>query len=160
MSEPDGNGERYDALKLGSQLCFPLYAAARETVKKYTPYLSELGLTYTQYIVMMVLWEEKSVSAKRLGERLLLDSGTLTPLLKTLERRGLLSRSRDGEDERYLRLDITDAGSALRERAVRIPEKIAGCMPLEPAEAAELYRLLYKILNGGGSGERAELPAE
>ena len=96
MSEPDGKGKSYDALKLGSQLCFPLYAAARETVKKYTPYLSELGLTYTQYIVMMVLWEEKSVSAKRLGERLLLDSGTLTPLLKTLEKRGLLSRSRDG----------------------------------------------------------------
>ena len=118
--------EKYKALLLDHQLCFPLYACARETIKLYKPYLDELDLTYTQYITMMVLWERGSVSVKELGEALYLDSGTLTPLLKKMEAKGL--------------------GRDLRERAVDIPAKMSRCVDLEPGEALELYRLLYKLL--------------
>lgn len=136
----------FDPLRLENQLCFPLYACSRQVVKKYHPYLEELGLTYTQYITMMVLWESGSVSAKVLGERLYLDSGTLTPVLKSLETKGLIRRSRSKADERVLMAELTDEGTALRERAVSVPGKIAGCIRLSPEDAAELYRLLYKIL--------------
>lgn len=135
-----------EELRLENQLCFPLYACSRQVVKKYHPYLEELGLTYTQYITMMVLWESGSVSAKVLGERLYLDSGTLTPVLKSLETKGLIRRSRSKADERVLMAELTDEGTALRERAVSVPGKIAGCIRLSPEDAAELYRLLYKIL--------------
>lgn len=138
--------DRFDALKLENQLCFPLYAAAREIVRKYTPFLSAIDLTYTQYIVLMVLWEEKSVSVKRLGERVHLDSGTLTPLLKALEKKGLVCRTRSSEDERVLIVTLTEAGEQLKNEAVSIPEKVAGCINLAPEEAGELYRLLYKIM--------------
>ena len=137
---------RSNPLRLENQLCFPLYACSRQVVKKYHPFLEELGLTYTQYIAMMVIWAEKRVSVKHLGERLYLDSGTLTPLLKSLEAKGLVRRHRSDEDERVLIAELTDAGAALRERAASVPGQIAGCIPLSPEEAAELYRLLYKIL--------------
>lgn len=137
---------RYDALKLENQLCFPLYACAREVIKKYTPLLKDLDLTYTQYIAMMVLWEKKSVSVKELGRLLFLDSGTLTPVLKSLEAKGLVHRSRSTEDERVLIVQLTESGEAMKENAVCIPEKLCGCMPLEADEAKELYRLLYKLL--------------
>lgn len=138
--------EKYEALRLQNQLCFPLYAASREVVKKYTPYLKELELTYTQYIVMMVLWEAGEISVKALGELLYLDSGTMTPVLKALERKGLLVRKRSKEDERMLIVTVTPEGSRLRERAVDIPGAVGACIELEPEEAATLYRILYKIL--------------
>ena len=137
---------KYDALKLSNQLCFPLYACARETIKRYKPYLDELDLTYTQYITMMVLWERKSVTVKELGTALYLDSGTLTPLLKKMEVKGLLSRRRSSDDERNLIVSLTEKGEQLREQAVEIPYKMAGCLCLEQDDAAELYRLLYKLL--------------
>ena len=138
--------KKKDTLKLDDQLCFPLYAASREVVKQYRPLLDKLDLTYTQYITMMVLWEEKSVSVKELGKRLYLDSGTLTPVLKSLEAKGFVRRFRSREDERVLIAEITPEGEALRERAVGIPGEIAACVKLEKDEAAALYSLLYKIL--------------
>lgn len=134
-------------LKLENQLCFPLYACAKEIVKKYTPFLEELGLTYTQYIAMMVLWEHKTVNVKKLGEFLYLDSGTLTPLLKKLEKQGLLTRERSAADERNLIVTVTEAGEDLKDKAAGIPEKMRQCIQTEPAEAKELYRLLYKLLD-------------
>jgi DNA-binding MarR family transcriptional regulator len=136
-----------DPLRLENQLCFPLYAGAKEVVRLYTPLLNEIGLTYTQYIVMMVLWSEPSLSVKALGQRLYLDAGTLTPLLKRLEQGGLLTRRRDPKDERSVIIAITDAGAALKQRAASIPERIGSCIPLTADEAATLYRLLYKILD-------------
>lgn len=140
--------DKYDVLKLENQLCFPLYACAREIVKKYRPYLDEIDLTYTQYIAMMVFWEKGSCSAKELGEKLYLDSGTLTPVLKSLEKKGLVKRKRDENDERLLLVEITDRGEKLKERAVDIPAKIAGCVNLDAEEVTALYKMLYKILSG------------
>lgn len=137
---------KYEALKLGNQLCFPLYACAKEIVRRYRPYLDELDLTYTQYIAMMVIWEDGETSVKTLGERLCLDSGTLTPVLKSLETKGYVERARSKEDERVVIVRPTEDGNTLRERAADIPPKMAGCIDLEPAEAGELYRLLYKIM--------------
>ena len=138
--------DRYDTLKLENQLCFPLYAASREVIKRYHPYLTELGLTYTQYIAMMVLWADGKISVKELGQKLFLDSGTLTPVLKSLEEKGYVKRHRSSEDERVLIVEITEEGEALKERAVSVPEKIAGCVRLDTEEAMQLYKLLYKIL--------------
>ena len=138
-----------DPLRLENQLCFPLYAAAREIIRAYTPLLEKLDLTYTQYITMMVLWERTSLTAKELGEALFLDSGTLTPLLKKLEAKGYLTRKRSAEDERSLVVTVTDAGLALRDRAVRIPEAMAACSPLTPEEGEALYRILYRLLGKG-----------
>ncbi|MBQ9783837.1 MAG: MarR family transcriptional regulator [Clostridia bacterium] len=137
---------KYSALKLENQLCFPLYAAAREVVKKYRPHLDALDLTYTQYITLMVMWEHKEISAKALGEALFLDSGTMTPVLKSLEAKGYVTRQRSTVDERSVTILLTDRGEALKERAADIPAKIAGCVGLDAEEATQLYRLLYKIL--------------
>ena len=141
----------YDALKLENQLCFPLYACSREIIRRYKPFLDQIDLTYTQYIAMMVLWERRSVTVKELGSCLFLDSGTLTPLLKKLEAKGLITRRRSEEDERSLIVTITEAGEALREQALFVPEQMAKCSTLEPEEAKELYRLLYKLM---GTEER------
>lgn len=137
---------KYDVLKLDNQLCFPLYAVSKEIVRRYTPFLSELDLTYTQYIAMMVLWEKEELSVKELGKKLFLDSGTLTPLLKTLEKKELVTRARSKIDERFLVVRITEKGMALRERAVEIPGKIGGCIQLEEAEALQLYAIIHKLL--------------
>ena len=137
---------RYDALKLENQLCFPLYAAARETIKLYKPFLDDLELTYTQYITMLVLWEKKSQTVKELGAALYLDSGTLTPLLKKLEEKGLVTRNRSELDERNLIVSITEAGEELKERAVDVPQQLAKCVNLSPEEALTIYKLLYKLL--------------
>ncbi len=137
---------KYDALKLENQLCFPLYACSREIVKRYKPFLDEIGLTYTQYIAMMVMWERKSVNVKELGECLYLDSGTLTPLLKKLESKGFVTRMRSDKDERNLVVAITDEGEKLKENAIEIPFQIAGCTNLTPEEGMQLYGILYKIL--------------
>ncbi len=137
----------YDSLRLRNQLCFPLYAASRKVVSAYTPLLKPLGITYTQYIVFMVLWEKRETTVRELGQTLLLDSGTLTPVLKKLESEGYITRRRDGADERVVTVRITDAGMALREKAAHIPARMASCADLEPEEASELYRILYKILS-------------
>lgn len=138
--------KEYEALKLDHQLCFPLYAASREVIKQYRPYLDALDLTYTQYIAMMVFWEEKKLSVKAIGKRLFLDSGTLTPVLKSLEAKGYVRRFRSKEDERVLEVEITEKGEALREQALSVPQRVAGCMKLDAEEAEQLYRLLYKVL--------------
>ena len=142
MSEP-----RDEALRLSNQLCFPLYAAARKVTGLYQPYLQPLGLTYTQYVTLLVLWEEDGQSVSALGERLFLDSGTLTPLLKKLEQRGLVRRERSREDERVVLVRLTDEGRALKEQAREIPMKVGGCIQLSPEEALSLYQTLYKLLN-------------
>ena len=136
----------YESLKLENQICFPLYAASREVIKQYRPYLDALDITYTQYIAMMVFWEEKALSVKELGKKLFLDSGTLTPVLKSLESKGYVLRSRSKEDERVLIVEITPRGEELKERALSIPKKVAGCVKLDAEEAMQLYRLLYKVL--------------
>lgn len=134
-------------LNIDNQLCFPLYAAAKEVVKKYTPYLKPLGLTYTQYIAMMIMWEEKEVTAAHLGERLHLDSGTLTPMLKKMEQGGLITRQRSSVDERNLVVSITQQGEDLRRKALKVPAQMAQCVNLTAEEAVTLYGLLYKILD-------------
>ena len=138
--------KEFDRLKLENQLCFPLYAAAKEVVGKYQPYLNKIGLTYTQYITMMVLWERKIIGVKELGERLYLDSGTLTPLLKRLESKGFITRERSVEDERVVNVTITEAGGRLKEKAKEVPIQMARCMPLTMEETQTLYQLLYKLL--------------
>ena len=137
---PDGH--EFDCLKIENQLCFPLYACAKEVVRRYKPFLDEVDLTYTQYIAMMILWDRKEVTVKALGECLYLDSGTLTPLLKKLESKGLIRRHRSNEDERNLLVTITDEGMALREKAVNVPMQMGACIHLEPKDAMERYRLL------------------
>lgn len=138
--------DKYDGLKLGNQLCFPLYVCAKEVVKRYKPFLDEIDLTYTQYITMMVFWEHKEMNVKELGAYLFLDSGTLTPVLKKLEQKGYITRKRSKEDERILNVAITDDGEKLKEKAVEIPAKIGSCVRLEPQEAQQLYQILQKML--------------
>ena len=137
---------KYDALKIGNQLCFPLYACSREIIKRYKPFLDEIDLTYTQYIAMMVLWEQGSTTVKELGNALYLDSGTLTPLLKKMEAKGLITRRRSETDERSLIVSLTEEGEALKDKALSVPHQMASCVCLEPEEAQELYRILYKLL--------------
>lgn len=138
---------KYDVLKLENQLCFPLYAAAKETVKLYRPLLEKLNLTYTQYIAMLVFWEHKKMNVKELGEKLYLDSGTLTPVLKSLEAKGFVRRYRSTEDERVLLVEVTEAGRALREEALSIPAQMACHVALDSEESLTLYKLLYKLLS-------------
>ena len=137
---------KYDCLRLETQLCFPLYVCSKEIIRKYKPYLDPLGLTYTQYIAMMVMWERKKVNVKELGERLYLDSGTLTPLLKKMEEKGLVRRERSLEDERVLDVVITDEGMALREEAVKVPMAMKSCVTLNMEEAKLLYDVLGKMI--------------
>ncbi|MBQ4241739.1 MAG: MarR family transcriptional regulator [Lachnospiraceae bacterium] len=140
--------QKYEQLLLKNQLCFPMYACSRKIVGSYTPYLKPLGLTYTQYIVMMVLWEKESVSVGQLGETLYLDAGTLTPLLKRLEKAGYVTRERSKEDERITVISITREGEKLKEKCKDIPGKLASAgSALTEKDARELYRLLYLFLN-------------
>ena len=144
MQEQDKN--KYDCLKLKNQLCFPLYAVSREILRKYTPFLKELNLTYTQYIVLMVLWEKTEITVGELGKMLYLDTGTLSPLLKSMEKTELVCRSRNKNDERIVKVTITEKGSRLKEKAVEIPSKIGSCLKISAEEAGKLYDLLYKML--------------
>ena len=139
---------KYDCLKLENQLCFPLYACSKEVVKRYRPFLDAINLTYTQYIAMMVFWEHKVHSVKELGEKLYLDSGTLTPVLKSLEAKGFVKRYRSAADERVLLVELTEAGEALKEKAVEIPALIENTVKLSEEEAAQLRELLSKVLGG------------
>lgn len=139
-----------DCLKLENQLCFPLYAASKEVIRRYKPLLDKVDLTYTQYIAMMVLWEENEINVKTLGEKLYLDSGTLTPLLKKLEIKGYITRKRLDKDERNLDISITKKGLALQEKVKNVPEEIGKCVNLSEDEAKVLYNMLYKILGNVG----------
>ncbi len=136
-----------DMLLLKNQLCFPIYACAREIIKAYHEPLSALNLTYTQYLVMMVLWEERKKSVRELGECLYLDSGTLTPLLKKLEAKGYIVRERCAEDERCVLVTLTAEGEALKEAARSVPRCMAKKSPLTQEEAEALYKTLYKVLH-------------
>lgn len=138
----------YDALKLENQLCFPLYASSKEIIKKYKPFLDPLGITYTQYITLMSLWEKDNISVKNLGKMLYLDSGTLTPLLKKLESHGLITRERSSTDERSVYIRLTKFGVDLKAKAVSIPLAIGGCINLSLDEIILLQRLLNKLLTG------------
>lgn len=138
--------EAYESLKLCNQVCFPLYACSKELIRQYGPYLKELGLTYTQYLVMMVLWEKQTVTSRELAECLHLDYGTLTPVLKRLEHAGYLQRTRAAEDERLLTLILTEQGKNLQDQAVSIPPAVAECMGLTEDEFQTLYVLTYKAL--------------
>ena len=141
--------DNYDPLRLENQLCFPLYASAKKVVHAYTPFLDEIDLTYTQYLVMMVLWEKGKMSVKDLGNILFLDTGTLTPLLKRIEKKGIINRERDVLDERSVILSVTAKGVDLREHALSIPAKVGQCINISTNEAQTLYNILYKILKEG-----------
>ena len=136
-----------EELKLSNQLCFPLYAASKEVVSKYTPILKRFDLTYTQYIAMLVLFEEKEMRVTELGERLYLDSGTLSPLLKKLENKGFLRRIRDKNDERNVKISLTEEGKKIESELVIVPKTIGSCINLSRDESITLYTLLYKLLN-------------
>ena len=136
----------YNSLKLENQLCFPLYVCSKEIIRRYTPFLEPLGLTYTQYIAMIVLWEEGEINVKEMGRKLFLDSGTLTPLLKKLETKGYIKREPSKNDGRSLIISITDEGEALKERAVNIPEMVCGCINLPPEKSAALNEILNELL--------------
>lgn len=135
-----------EKLKIDNQLCFPMYACAKEIVRRYTPLLSPFGLTYTQYIAMMVLWEHKTLTVKQLGKRLFLDSGTLTPMLKKMESSGWICRARLDSDERVVVVSITEKGEALQDLVADVPDKMSQCVALESGEAMQLYTLLNKMM--------------
>ena len=144
-----------EAMRLANQLCFPLYAAARNVTSLYTPWLKPLGLTYTQYIVFLVLWEKDGVSVTEIGEKLMLDNGTLSPLLKKLEQAGYVARRRCRDDDRIVEITLTEAGKALQEKAKDIPGKVAGCIDLSPEKAQMLYALLYELLENARNKNNA-----
>ena len=144
-----------EAMKLANQLCFPLYAAARHVTGLYTPVLKPLGLTYTQYIAFLVLWEKDGLTVGEIGEKLLLDNGTLSPLLKKMEQAGYVRRERSREDERVVVITLTEAGRALQEKAKDVPAKVAGCIDLPPEKAQILYGLLYELLDNQKNKEGA-----
>lgn len=144
-----------EAMKLINQLCFPLYAAARHVTGLYTPVLKPLGLTYTQYIVFLVLWEKNSLTVGEIGEKLLLDNGTLSPLLKKMEKAGYVKRQRSREDERVVVITLTEEGRILQEKAKDVPAKVAGCIDLPPEKAQMLYGLLYELLDNQKNKEGA-----
>ena len=137
---------KYGSLLLKNQLCFPIYLCSKEIIRKYTPLLNEMDLTYTQYIVMMYFWEKETSNVKEISQALLLDSGTLTPLLKKLEAKGYINRVRSTKDERNLEVTITKKGLELRKKALSIPENISKCIDLSKEEARMLYSLVYKVL--------------
>ena len=135
-----------EAMKLANQLCFPLYAAARNVTNLYTPWLKPLGLTYTQYLVFLVLWERDGLSVSEIGEKLMLDNGTLSPLLKKMEQAGYVKRRRSRADDRVVEITLTEKGKVLQEQAKDVPENVAGCIDLPPEKARQLYTLLYELL--------------
>jgi len=138
--------DKYEGLKLKNQLCFPIYLCSKEIQRRYTPFLDEINLTYTQYVVMMYFWEHGSSNVKQIGKALLLDPSTLTPLLKKLETKGYITRTRSEQDERNLIISLTESGEALKDKALDIPVKIGRCLDLNEEEAVTLYQILYKVL--------------
>jgi DNA-binding MarR family transcriptional regulator len=139
---------RYQQLDLDAQLCFPLYAATRAVTRRYGELLAEVQLTYPQYLTLLALWEaDEPLAVGALGERLRLDSGTLTPLLKRLESAGLVVRRRDTRDERRVLIEVTDEGWALRDRVAHVPKQLFKSLSLSPTEATQLRRLLAKVID-------------
>ena len=136
-----------EAMKLSNQLCFPLYAASRNVIGLYTPYLNELGLTYTQYLVFLVLWEKEGITVSEICEKLKLDSGTVSPLLKKLQQAGYIRKVRSAEDDRVVVISLTEEGKALQKKAKDIPMKVSSCIDLSPEKAKMLYDLLYELLD-------------
>ena len=139
--------KNYDDLRLDNQLCFPLYALSKEVIKQYRPYLDKINLTYTQYITMMVIWEKEKINVKELGKKLYLDSGTLTPVLKSLEAKGFVTRYRSQEDERLLMVEITAEGIALKDKALEIPRKMFSKIDISFNDAVFMHKQLYTLLN-------------
>lgn len=148
IMEDEKKFTKYDCIRLENQICFPLYACAKEVVRQYRKPLEALGLTYTQYVVMMVLWEHGGMCEGELGRLVHLDSGTLAPLLKRLEKQGLINRARQAENERKLSITLTDEGEALKEKAVEVPMSMQGCIALDTDELIQLKCLLDKALSG------------
>ncbi len=138
--------DRYECIRLGNQLCFPLYACAKEVVRRYRKPLGDLGITYTQYVVMMVLWEHGGMTEGELGKRIYLDSGTLAPLLKRLEKQGLIERTRPDGNERSLFISLTEQGEALKEKALDVPKSMYGCLDLPHDDLIRLKELLDRAL--------------
>ena len=150
MPEASANtGDTYPQLLLERQLCFPLYAAARRVVNSYTPYLKPLGLTYTQYIVFLCLWEYGEMSMGDLCSRLFLDNGTLTPMIKRMEQEVYVIRFRCPQDERIVKIRLTEKGWALREKVKEVPARVGSCACLPEKDTLTLYTLLHKLLEGG-----------
>ena len=139
--------DHHEAMRLANQLCFPLYAASRNVIALYTPWLKPLGLTYTQYITMLVLWEKDGITVGELCERLMLDNGTVSPLLKKLQEAGFIRKDRSGTDDRVVVITLTQEGRALQEKAKDVPAGVAGCIDLPPEKAQALYALLYELLD-------------
>lgn len=135
----------YEQLKLSNQLCFPLYAVSKEIIRSYTPFLEKLDLTYPQYLAMMVLWENDGISVNQIGAKLYLDSGTLTPLLKRLQVKGLVERTRSQADERSVIIRLTEKGKDLEEQAAQVPSQIANILNLTEEEVSTLYRIVAKL---------------
>ena len=138
--------DKYDSLKLDNQLCFPLYACSKEVVRRYKPFLDKINLTYTQYIVMLVLWEKDGVTVGEICKKLMLDNGTVSPLLKKMSTLGYLERNHSKDDERSVLIYLTEQGRALQEQAKDIPVKVGKCVKLSPEKAKQLYSLLYELL--------------
>ena len=137
---------KYDILKLENQMCFPLYAISREVIKLYKPYLDQLNLTYTQYIAMLVMWEEEKIVFKELGKKLHLDSGTLTPVLKKLESMGLIIKYRSKEDDRVVIVELTETGRKLKDEAITVPERVFCQFKISEEDAVQIKYYLDKIL--------------
>ena len=150
MSDKPATADKYAPLRLESQLCFPLYAASKEIVRRYKPMLDPLDLTYTQYITMMAMWEHQSMTVSELGECLYLNSATLTPVLKRLESKGYVERRRSDVDERSVIVSITPEGLALQDRALEVPHQMGACVNMEPDEALTLKKLLDKLISSFG----------
>ncbi len=137
----------FNPLLLDNQLCFPLYVCSKEIIRRYTPFLEPLGLTYTSYITLMSLWEQDNVSVNKLGNRLFLDSGTLTPLLKKMEAQGLVTRQRSEQDERNVHICLTDAGREMEKKCRDIPQKMMCNNIISREDAIVLVGMLHKLMN-------------
>ena len=135
-----------EAMKLANQVCFPLYAAARSVVGLYTPLLKPLGLTYTQYLVFLVLWEQDGIPVGEICDRLMLDNGTLSPLLKKMQQEGYVAKTRSPKDDRVVLVRLTEKGKAMQEKAGNVPAAVGACIDLTPEKAQTLYALLYELL--------------
>ena len=140
--------DKYESLKLQNQLCFPLYSVSNSIIRSYKPLLDELGLTYTQYLAMMALWEKERLNEKELGECLFLKSNTLAPLLKKLQAKGFVSIQKDKKDARNIVISLTEEGRMLKDKAIHIPSSIAKTLNISQQEAIKLYQILHKILEG------------
>ncbi|MCY1720080.1 MarR family transcriptional regulator [Prolixibacteraceae bacterium Z1-6] len=136
-----------DKLKLKSQVCFPIYALSREIVKHYRPFLDEIDITYPQYLAMMVLWENEPQTVNQIGDKLNLDNGTITPLLKRLAAKGFISRKRKSCDERVVEISLTESGKQLKSKAEKVPQKVVESMGVTPEDLMQLKAIVLKILD-------------